>query len=48
MDNYGKVSDNNENQITIKVETRIPGSNNSNLSSAQFAPLYTEIDITTC
>ena len=45
MDTPRKVSDNKAEEIIVKVETRLTGSNNSNLSSSQFGSPYTEIDI---
>jgi hypothetical protein len=48
MDAPRKVSDNKSTEIIVKVETNVNGSSNSNLSSSQFGPRYTEIDISTC
>jgi len=47
MDKRRNLSDNNEVKITVKVETQMASSSNSNLSSAQFAPRSTEVDIIT-
>ena len=47
MDMPRNISDNNSSEIIVKVETRMNGSSSNNLSSSQFGPLYTEIDITT-